>query len=102
MGYVTCGVHGVRCCWSCDRCPKCEPETGKIGRGDYCNDCKVKLVSSGHVWSDYYQNYVPRDAQAKAEEYDLRVRALEEEGLTRSDAQAVVDAEDLREKERTA
>jgi hypothetical protein len=29
-------------------------------------------------------------------EYDRRVEALEDEGLTRSDAQGVVDAEDLK------
>jgi hypothetical protein len=29
--------------------------------------------------------------------YEIRVRALEAEGLTRSDAQAVVDAEEQRE-----
>ncbi len=59
MGRVTCGRHGCVCCWGCDRCPKCEPETGKIGRGDYCKACRIKLLSSGHVWSDYYQNYIP-------------------------------------------
>jgi hypothetical protein len=42
-----------------------------------------------------------RKTEAKAERADVsdwenRVRALEDEGLTRSDAQAVVDAEDLR------
>lgn len=31
-------------------------------------------------------------------EYDKRVNELEAEGLTRSDAQAVIDAEDLQRK----
>ena len=31
-------------------------------------------------------------------EYDKRVEQLEAEGLTRSDAQAIVDAEDLQRK----
>ena len=103
MGYVTCGKHGCRCCWSCDRCPKCEPETGRIGRGDYCKDCKVKLLASGHVWSDYYKNYVPAETaklaekrQAELHAWEDRVRAYEAQGMTRSDAQAVVDAEDVK------
>ena len=61
MGYVTCGTHNVRCCWRCDRCPKCEPETGRIGRGDYCKDCTAKLKAEGFVWSDYYRDYVKAD-----------------------------------------
>jgi hypothetical protein len=65
VGYVTCGNHGCRCCWGCDRCPKCDPETGKIGKGDYCEACRVKLLASGHVWSAYFQNYVPKDLAAK-------------------------------------
>jgi hypothetical protein len=44
------------------------------------------------------QNWSDRIAEEKAQAWESRVRALENEGLTRSDAQAVVDAEDLREK----
>lgn len=33
------------------------------------------------------------------EDYEERVRALEEQGLTRSDAQAVVDCEIMKEKQ---
>jgi hypothetical protein len=38
----------------------------------------------------------PSNTDTDAETWEQRVRALEEEGLTRSDAQAVVDAEDQR------
>ena len=40
----------------------------------------------------------PNSAANMANEYDRRVTALEVEGLTRSDAQGVVDAEDLKDK----
>ncbi len=69
MGRVTCGKHGCVCCWNCDRCPKCEPETGTIGRGDYCHDCKVIMVARGFVWSAYYQNYVPQADAEKVRAY---------------------------------
>jgi hypothetical protein len=36
-------------------------------------------------------------AQVSMEDWETRVRAVENEGLTRSDAQAVVDAEDSRQ-----
>jgi hypothetical protein len=39
---------------------------------------------------------VPPNTDTDSESWEERVRALEEEGLTRSDAQAVVDAEDQR------
>jgi hypothetical protein len=62
MGRVSCGTHGCYCCWGCDRCPKCQPETGKIGRGDYCKSCRERAVAQGFVWSDYFQNYVTQAA----------------------------------------
>lgn len=59
MGYVTCGIHPrARCCWRCDRCPECEPETGRLLRGDYCRRCIADLKARGYVWSHYAQNYV--------------------------------------------
>jgi phage baseplate assembly protein W len=39
---------------------------------------------------------IPSNTDTDTETWEQRVRALEEEGLTRSDAQAVVDAEDQR------
>ena len=58
MGHVTCGKHGCLCCWNCDRCPQCQPETGKLLRGEYCHDCTEKFKASGMVWSTYYQNWI--------------------------------------------
>jgi hypothetical protein len=39
---------------------------------------------------------IPFNTDTDTDTWEQRVRALEEEGLTRSDAQAVVDAEDQR------
>jgi hypothetical protein len=39
---------------------------------------------------------IPSNTDTDTDTWEQRVRALEEEGLTRSDAQAVVDAEDQR------
>lgn len=63
MGYVTCGIHPrQRCCWRCDRCPKCEPQMGRLRRGDYCADCTAKNKAEGLVWSDYCKNWIkPED-----------------------------------------
>jgi hypothetical protein len=64
MGVVRCGVHGVKCCWRCDRCPRCEAEDHpqakpwKLQKGDYCPDCVKKNLADGYVWSEFYQNYV--------------------------------------------
>ena len=65
MGHVACGKHGCRCCWSCDRCPKCQPETGRLRRGEYCADCTAKLKAKGLVWSAYFANYVPPEDAAR-------------------------------------
>jgi len=63
MGHVSCGRHGCRCCWKCDRCPRCEPDTGKLLRGDYCRRCTDELRARGFVWSAYFQDWVePQDA----------------------------------------
>lgn len=76
MGRCTCGLHGVICCWRCDRCPKCQPETGPIGRGDYCADCRKKCLAEGLVWSEYFQNYVSReDADRHAKQTTLPLSA---------------------------
>jgi hypothetical protein len=58
MGRVYCGIHNRLCCWACDRCPTCTPELGRIGRGDYCRECTLKLRAKGYVWSDYSGDYV--------------------------------------------
>jgi len=58
MGYSTCGRHPKRrCCWRCDRCPECDADTGRLGKGDYCRDCQQKCEAEGYVWSDWYENY---------------------------------------------
>ena len=71
MGVVRCGMHGSRggpkCCWRCDRCPKCDPKVGRLLRGDYCKDCTEKFKAEGYVFSTYYMNWIrPEDAQAAA------------------------------------
>jgi len=108
MGYVTCGLHPKqRCCWRCDRCPKCEQNAGtpigRLTRGDYCKSCVAKMKAEGLVWSDYFQNYVSKEdaeqgaiAGERLNLWEARVQQLEAEGLTRSDAQAVADAEENR------
>ena len=52
---------------------------------------------SKEQWIDRYEHSEEssRMADRKSSAYELRVRALEAEGLTRSDAQGAVDAEDL-------
>lgn len=67
MGYTTCGLHRRRTCWRCDRCPTCEPKTGRLGKGDYCKACSSALLGNGYVWSNYCQNYVKRDDCPQAE-----------------------------------
>jgi len=58
MGHINCGTHERRCCWRCDRCPTCEPDTGRLLRGDYCWDCTAKFKAEGCVWSSYSRNWV--------------------------------------------
>lgn len=58
MGFTTCGIHKRRTCWSCDQCPSCTPELGRLTRGDYCRGCVAKMKAAGFVWSDYCKNYV--------------------------------------------
>jgi hypothetical protein len=65
MGHTTCGRHGARCCWRCDRCGTCERERGRLGRGDYCADCRTRLVAEGFVWSAYCQNFVKPEERAQ-------------------------------------
>lgn len=61
MGHVRCGLHGLRCCWRCDRCPRCDPETGRLGRGDYCRDCVKAMKLKGYTWNEYSGDYRPPD-----------------------------------------
>jgi len=65
MGHVTCGLHPrQRCCWRCDRCPKCERAVGRLRRGDYCAECTAKFRAEGFVWSEYNRDWVaPEDAE---------------------------------------
>jgi hypothetical protein len=72
MGFVTCGVHGCRCCWSCDRCPKCEGGTFRLGRGDYCPDCAGAIKAAGYVWSEFYKDYVKPETAARAAQAILK------------------------------
>jgi hypothetical protein len=58
MGYVVCGVHGSRCCWKCDECPKCSGKFKRVSKGDYCPDCTKWLKANGYVWSRYYGNFM--------------------------------------------
>lgn len=69
MGVVRCGTHGVKCCWRCDRCPTCKPETGKLKRGDYCADCTAKNKAEGLVWSESHKNWVTPKMKADFAEY---------------------------------
>ena len=63
MGVVRCGIHGVKCCWLCDKCSACEHEahpsepSWALQRGDYCPECVKKLLAAGYVWSEFYQDY---------------------------------------------
>lgn len=59
MGYTTCGLHGRRTCWRCDRCPTCDLTVGRLLRGDYCRKCTEELKAKGYTWSEYCKNYVP-------------------------------------------
>ena len=63
MGYTTCGLHRRRTCWRCDRCPTCQPETGRLLRGDYCRQCTDELTAAGFVWSKYHQNFIEQSAR---------------------------------------
>ena len=57
MGFVTCGIHTRRrCCWQCDRCPKCD-NLPRLRRGDYCADCTDSFKRRGFPWCDWCQNY---------------------------------------------
>jgi len=86
MGYVTCGIHGVRCCWRCDRCPKCD-DIGPVRRGDYCGRCTRYIIAHGGRWNPYTKDYdppgegsnlFPADEIATADAY-----AAQQEGDTR-------------------
>lgn len=76
MGVVRCGRHGRKCCWRCDRCPTCEPEMGRLLRGDYCKACTAKFKAEGAVWSNYCTNWVtPEERAAEKENHEqLRIQ----------------------------
>lgn len=61
MSATTCHKHKkeIRCCWNCERCPKCEGF--KLQKGDYCPDCTIRIINQGYIWSDYYNDYVKPD-----------------------------------------
>ncbi len=57
MGHVTCGTHpGIRCCWRCDRCPKCNG-IGRLRRGDYCAACTAFILRHGGRWNPTTKDY---------------------------------------------
>lgn len=69
MGYVQCTGFNVitriqkhsrpvRCCWRCEKCPKCSGEFSKLLKGDYCPSCTIELRNKGLIWSQAYGNYV--------------------------------------------
>jgi hypothetical protein len=68
MGTIRCGRDGQVCCWSCNRCPTCQPETGAILRGDYCLECTEKNKAEGLVWSEYHKNWVTPETKASFKE----------------------------------
>ena len=89
MGYVVCGVHGSRCCWRCDACPKCSGKFNRVGKGDYCPDCTVWLKANGYVWSEFYKNYVTPEVAADGEKMKIdmiRQEALEQKLLADGEA----------------
>lgn len=58
-----------KACVLCHKCRHCEkvkdPLTGQehnvfyvLVKGGYCPPCAHKLIDSGHVWSEYHQDYV--------------------------------------------
>lgn len=73
MGVVRCGGHGRRngpkCCWRCDRCPSCNPEMGRLLRGDYCRECTEKNKAEGLVWSENHKNWVTPETKKGFEDY---------------------------------
>jgi hypothetical protein len=63
-------MHGRRapkCCWRCDKCPTCQPEIGRLLKGDYCKACTEKMKAEGLVWSTYYMNWVKPEDRAAVE-----------------------------------
>ena len=59
----------------------------------------VLQVQNGGSWVDFGKGTIAElqlETMPIADSWEARVQALENEGLTRSDAQAVVDAEDLK------
>jgi hypothetical protein len=63
VGFVTCGIHQrVRCCWRCERCPKCDG-IGRLRPGDYCADCVAWMKAHGYRWSAYTRDYI-RDGES--------------------------------------
>lgn len=73
MGRVYCAMHErkILCCWACDQCPKCTPELGRIGRGDYCKGCTAKMRAQGYVWSNYSGDYVKPEIQLTSQEVEM-------------------------------
>lgn len=65
-----CSTHpDLQACVLCGKCRHCErvkePMTGQyrqvfyvLLRGGYCPPCTHKLVDTGHVWSEYHEDYV--------------------------------------------
>ncbi len=77
MGYVTCGTHPkTRCCWRCDRCPKCDG-IGRLLRGDYCAQCTQRIRAAGGVWDKRRQDYVlPADQDGQFHLFDMPTTLL--------------------------
>ena len=105
MGYATCGLHKRRVCWRCDRCPTCDPDTGRLLRGDYCRRCTEALKAQGYVWSDYCKDYVEADVASKFRGTNLQRDWIAEHGTepfalvqeTTSDGAALARAAEQRD-----
>ncbi len=76
MGYVTCRLHRVRCCWRCDRCPKCDG-IGRLLRGDYCAGCTAAIKAAGGIWSEFRKDYVlPADQDGQGKLFEIPATLL--------------------------
>lgn len=107
MGYATCGLHQRRVCWRCDRCPTCDPDTGRLLRGGYCRRCTETLKAEGFVWSEFSKNYVEAGVANKFRGTNLQRDWIAEHGTepftlvaeTTSDGAALARAAEQRNRE---
>lgn len=80
----------VKACRKCEQCPKCNGSFKRVGRGEYCPDCRAWFIYNDYIWSLYYQDYVRPETvnqEMLEKEKELRRKKPKQEDLFNTDPQ---------------